>query len=198
MRYIFAIHIPIALLALWPLLGGPGLLLPLHLALLELVIDPACAIAFEQEPESPDVMQRPPRNTHRPLFGATDLAQAGILGIGLSAAIAAALLWATQLALWPQDSMAVRSLAVLTLVLGNGLLMLIGSGRRWQRWHPVAWGLITVTLGMLALLQHWPLLAVPLGLQPLPLQAWAVALLCSLAGVSLSSRIALRLTHHRP
>jgi len=184
MRYIFAIHIPIALLALWPLMGGPALLLPLHLALLELVIDPACAIAFEHEQEASNVMQRPPRDTRRPLFGARELAQSGLQGLGLAAAIALALLWASRSALWPAGSDAVRSLAMLTLVMGNTALILIGSGRSWRRRQPVAWGLGAASLALLAVLMHWPVLAAPLDLAPLPLVAWSIALVCSLACVS--------------
>ena len=184
MRYIFAIHIPVALLALWPLLGGPALLLPLHLALLELVIDPACAIAFEHEAEAANVMQRPPRDTRLPLMGRGDLVQAGLQGLGLAAAIALALLWATQSAHWPVDSTGARSLALLTLVTGNTALILVGSGRSWRRSHPVAWGLGAATLALLATLMHWPLLAAPLGLAPQPPTAWAIALAASLACVS--------------
>ena len=183
MRYIFAIHLPIGLLALWPLLGGPALLLPLHLALLELVIDPACAIAFEHEAEAPDVMQRPPRDTRRPLFGARDVLQASGQGLGLSLAIALALLWATWAAQWAVDSAQTRSTAMLTLVMGNTALILIGSGRSWRRWHPVAWSLGGGTLALLALLMHWPMPAAALGLAPLPALAWALAAACSVACV---------------
>ena len=194
MRYIFAIHIPIALLALWPLLGGPALLLPLHLALLELVIDPACAVAFEHEPEAANVMQRPPRNTHRPLFGLGDAVQAGLQGLGLACAIGLTLLWATQSQHWVVDAPAVRSLALLTLVMGNTTLILIGSGRSWRRSHPVAWGLGAGTLALLALLMHWPALAEPLHLAPLPAQAWGVALACSLGCVALTTGLVAALT----
>ena len=187
MRYIFAIHIPIALLALWPLLGGPTLLLPLHLALLELVIDPACAIAFEHEAEAANVMQRPPRDTHRPLFGLGDVLQAGLQGLGLSAAIGLALLWAVQTRHWALDAPALRSLALLTLVMGNTALILIGSGRSWRRSHPVAWGLGAGTLALLALLMHWPALAESLHLAPLPAAAWSMALASSLGAVALTT-----------
>lgn len=60
--YIFVIHIPIALSALFgPLLGIPqaGLfLLPVHVVLLELVIDPTCSIVFERQPSEPEIMSR--------------------------------------------------------------------------------------------------------------------------------------------
>jgi len=198
MRYIFAIHIPIALLALWPLLGGPALLLPLHLALLELVIDPACAIAFEHEAEAQNVMQRPPRDTRRPLFGAQDVLQAGLQGLGLGVAIALALGWATQSAHWPVGSAAVRSLALLTLVMGNTALILIGSGRSWRRSHPVAWGLGAGTLALLAALMYWPALAAPLDLAPLPLAAWGIAMACSLACVSLVTALTRQISIIKP
>ncbi len=82
MRYIFAIHIPIAGIALAPMvMAWPALMLPLHVALLELVIDPACSIAFENEPADADVMQRPPRDTRAPLFGAKDIAWALAQGL---------------------------------------------------------------------------------------------------------------------
>ena len=42
--------------------------------LLELVIDPACSLAFENEPAERDVMQRPPRDTGASLFGGATLA----------------------------------------------------------------------------------------------------------------------------
>ena len=51
MAYILAIHVPIAGLALIPLLFGlPLVFWPLHIAFLEMVIDPMCSIVFEAEP----------------------------------------------------------------------------------------------------------------------------------------------------
>ena len=50
MGYLFAVHVPIVGLSLFPLLGGPVLLLPIHVVLLELIIDPACSLVFEAEP----------------------------------------------------------------------------------------------------------------------------------------------------
>lgn len=62
MGFIVAVHIPIAGLALMPLLFGmPILLGPVHIALLEMIIDPVCSLVFEAETDEADVMQRPPR-----------------------------------------------------------------------------------------------------------------------------------------
>jgi Ca2+-transporting ATPase len=69
MGFIVAVHIPIAGLALLPLLTGMPLLLgPIHIAFLEMIIDPVCSIAFEAEAEERNVMQRPPRRPDAPLF----------------------------------------------------------------------------------------------------------------------------------
>ncbi|MFN5221891.1 MAG: cation-translocating P-type ATPase, partial [Cyanobacteriota bacterium] len=68
--YTLAIHLPIAALGLVPLLlPDRGLiLLPVHIALLHLVIDPACTMVFEALPAGPGLMRQPPRSPQAPLF----------------------------------------------------------------------------------------------------------------------------------
>jgi len=74
LSYILAVHIPIAGLALVPLLlGWPIVFFPVHIVFLELIIDPACSIAFEAEPEEPDTMQRGPRPSSASLFERRDV-----------------------------------------------------------------------------------------------------------------------------
>ncbi|MFA6124491.1 MAG: cation-translocating P-type ATPase [Sphingomonas sp.] len=69
MAFIFAVHVPIAGLALLPLLFGlPILFGPIHIALLEMVIDPVCALVFEAERDEDDIMQRRPRDPSEALF----------------------------------------------------------------------------------------------------------------------------------
>lgn len=68
--FVLAVHVPIAGVTLFPLLlGWPVLLMPVHVVFLELIIDPACSVAFEAEPEEPTVMARPPRDPNERLFG---------------------------------------------------------------------------------------------------------------------------------
>ena len=82
--YLLAVHVPIVGASLLPVLaGGPVLLLPLHVVLLELLIDPACSLVFEAEPEASDCMTRPPRQAHVRLVSAASVLRA--LGIGLVA-----------------------------------------------------------------------------------------------------------------
>ena len=69
MGFIFAVHVPIAGLSLLPLVFGlPILFGPIHIAFLEMIIDPVCSLVFEAEKEEADVMKRPPRDSTEPLF----------------------------------------------------------------------------------------------------------------------------------
>ena len=70
MAYILAIHVPIAGMSLVPVLFRlPLVLLPVHIAFLHLIIEPACSVVFEAEPEDRSIMHRPPRPPREPLFG---------------------------------------------------------------------------------------------------------------------------------
>lgn len=89
MVFIIAVHVPIAGLALLPLiLGLPILLGPVHIALIEMVIDPICALVFEAELEEDDIMTRPPRNPSEVLLSSSMVIWSvyqGILAFGMLA-----------------------------------------------------------------------------------------------------------------
>lgn len=77
--FIIAVHLPIVGLSVIPVMMGlPVILMPVHILFLELIIDPACSIVFEAEPEEEDIMRRPPRSPDTPLFDRELL----ILGFG--------------------------------------------------------------------------------------------------------------------
>lgn len=84
--FIIAVHVPIAALALAPLiLGWPIVLGPLHIAVLEMIIDPVCALAFEAERAERAIMRRPPRDPNVGLLPRKSwtgsLAQGGLAAI---------------------------------------------------------------------------------------------------------------------
>jgi len=82
--YIFSVHVPIAGLALFPILFElPLILLPAHIAFLELIIDPACSVVFEAEKEEKNIMQRPPRNLKEKLFGKKNLIRSLFQGLSV-------------------------------------------------------------------------------------------------------------------
>jgi Ca2+-transporting ATPase len=117
MTYITAIHVPIAGLALLPVVFGlPPLMLPAHVVLTEMVIDPVCSLAFEGAPEAPGLMQRPPRRAGLPLIGLPLLVRAALQGGALLAACLAIYALALR-AGQPVD--AARMLAVVALTAGN-------------------------------------------------------------------------------
>jgi Ca2+-transporting ATPase len=128
MSYILAVHVPIAGMALLPvLLGWPALLYPMHIAFLELIIDPACSLAFENEPPERDVMQRPPRDADAPLFGGATLWLALLQGLGVLAVVLGAYAWADHRL--PENE--ARAFAFATLVVANlGLILSNRSGTK--------------------------------------------------------------------
>lgn len=124
MAFIFAVHVPIAGLALLPLLLGKPLLLgPIHIALLEMIIDPVCALVFEAERDERGVMRRPPRDPHEPLFSRRmvgwSLAQ-GLVALGLLAST----WWIAMKQGLPEDE--VRGVVFFALV-GSVLALIVAN-----------------------------------------------------------------------
>jgi len=121
--YIAAIHVPVATLALAPLLLGlPPMILPLHVVLIEMVIDPICSIAFENQPESPGLMQRGPRSADEPLIGWRQLVLGVVLGVFVFAGCFALYGW--SIAAGNGEDQA-RTLAFVALTIGNLMLVRI-------------------------------------------------------------------------
>lgn len=84
-RFVFAVHLPIIALTLLPaLLQWPVMLQPVHIVLLQLLIDPACAIVFEAEPAAINIMRRPPRLLRASPFTADNVGFALAQGAGIA------------------------------------------------------------------------------------------------------------------
>ena len=125
MAYILAIHVPIAGMSLVPvLLRAPLLLLPIHIALLHLIIEPACSVVFEAEPEDPTIMRRPPRDPKERLFGARLVGLCLLQGASVLLIVLAVFM--VSLYRW-QDEGETRALTFATLIVAN--LGLIFSNR---------------------------------------------------------------------
>jgi Ca2+-transporting ATPase len=122
MVFVLAVHVPIAGLALMPLLlGWPPLFTPVHIAFLELVIDPVCAIVFEAEDDEDDVMARPPRDPAAPAVSGA------LVRLGLwQGAAALGAVGALYAGLWQAgvDSAQVRAAVFTALVTAVGALVL--------------------------------------------------------------------------
>src|SRR5262249_28026466 len=127
-----AVHVPIAGMSLLPVLFRlPLVLMPLHIVFLEFVIDPACSIAFESEPEHPSTMQRPPRDPSARVFDRSTVASAAVQGLSLLTVALIAYLISLYRG---QGEFDARAISFTTLVLGN--LALIWANRSETRTIP--------------------------------------------------------------
>jgi Ca2+-transporting ATPase len=172
-------------MALLPvLLGWPVVLFPLHIAFLELVIDPACSMVFENEPSEGDVMQRPPRDSTAQLFGGMTLAIALVQGVGVLLVVMGAYAWG---ATWLTEK-EVRAFTFTTLVVGNLALIFSNRSRTKSLWHSIRvpnrtlWAVTGLTLGLLGLALYLPWLARLFFFEPLSISNLFLAV--ALGGIS--------------
>lgn len=162
MAYIFAIHVPIAGLSLCAVLfRWPLILEPVHVAFLELIIDPACSIVFEAEEEEADVMQRPPRGATEHLFSREMVMMSLLQGFGVLVILMAIFGVALHRGQGEADA---RALTFTTLVMAN--VALIVTNRSWSRTilailrtpNPAMWWVVGSAFVFLALVLYVPFL----------------------------------------
>ena len=120
--YMLAVHVPVIALSALPLLfGWPLVLAPVHIAFLELVIDPACSIVFEAEQGDGGLMNRPPRSRLESLISGRQLVLATLQGILSSAAIAGLYWLSLRQGIVADEA---RAMAFIALVAADGVLIL--------------------------------------------------------------------------
>jgi P-type Ca2+ transporter type 2C len=172
-------HVPITGLALLLLLlDAPLILLPRHVVFLELIIDPACSIVLEQEPEAGDLMRRAPRPSNARLIDMPVLI--GSLGRGLIVLVAVVLIYLyaghSALAVAEPAALAFTALVVGTL----RLIVLHRVGRSpWEalsRPNRAFWAVVVLSVPLLAAITLLPGPGAWFGFAPVALAdvAWAV------------------------
>ena len=135
-RFTFAVHAPIIALVLGPtLLKWPTLLMPVHIVLLQLLIDPTCAVVLEAEPEDIGSMERPPRPVSDSPFSIAPLVYSVLQGLGLAAVLLAGQYW---LAGQGWSNAQSRTVVFGTLVLCVMLLILANRDLSRPAWHGVS------------------------------------------------------------
>jgi len=174
--YIFTIHIPIALISLLaPLLGiAPAflMLLPLHVVLMELMIDPTCSIVLERQPAEADIMDRPPRMTDEKLLTGRLAVKSAVQGAAVFAAAFGA--YFAFLRGGAGDAALARTMGISVMLLCNVLLVLVNSSDREYMFRTmrtlsrdkVMWAVTLGTVAVLLLIVYSPLSAL-LKLTPL-------------------------------
>ncbi len=176
--YVFTIHIPIAFASLLaPMLdirSSMLLLLPVHVVLLELLIDPTCSIVLERQPSEIDIMERKPRNPKESILTASILIKSIIQGIVLFGASFAS--YYLYLKNNPGQAEIARSIGLAIIMLSNMLLVQVNSSESEFAYRsmmnlkkdPVMWAVGFGTLIGLGLILYTPI-AEFLSLAPLTL-----------------------------
>jgi Ca2+-transporting ATPase len=186
MAYVLAMHVPIAGVSLVPvLLGWPLVLLPVHIVFLELVIDPACSVAFEAEPDEPGLMDRPPRDPKEPLLPRRMVVRALLDGIIALALVLGVVAFVHAGGSGPETA---RAAGFTTLVLLN--LALIATNRSsgggtltaLRVPNPAARWIAAGAVGALAACLSLAPLRTLLRFARLPALETAIAVLAALAG----------------
>ena len=162
--FIFAVHVPVLGMTLFPLiLKWPAPLLPVHIALMEMLINPACSIVLEAEPGGPDLMSRPPRGLGDSPFRATAILKALLQGAGVLA-VMMALQWRAVALGLPAEVQRAETffplvLASFALILshriqGRGPLGSLTRANPWVPWCAAAVGLLTLGIAASPWLQR--------------------------------------------
>ena len=139
----------------------PLVLLPIHVAFLHLIIDPACSIVLEAEPAEANVMKRPPRNPKEPLFGKKTLGLALLQGGGILVIILTVFAIATYR---KQGELDIRALTFTTLIIANlGLILSESSTSRLslkilKSPNPALWWVIGGGVFFMAIVLYVPFL----------------------------------------
>ena len=188
MAYILAIHVPIAGITVAPvLLGLPLVLMPVHVAFLHLIIEPACSVVFEAEPEDPALMRKPPRDPRAPLFGRELIGGSLLQGTAVLLILLALFVVVLRRGTGELEA---RAITFTALVVANlGLILGVGPGpslrQRLRSRNLALWLVIGGGVGFLALVLYLPLLRTLFRFSFLHLNDLAVAVGAGLLGIGL-------------
>ena len=187
MSFILAVHVPIAGLALLPLVTGMPLLLgPVHIAFLEMIIDPVCSLVFEAETEEANVMQRPPRSPDEPLLPKALVVWSALQG-GLALILTGAVMVTANA--WGMPANEVRALTFFSLVLVIVSLIFVNRSftsslvEAFSRPNRALLLIVIFVAGVLTLSLTWPAAASLFRFGPLHLDDLAITV--AAAAVSL-------------
>ncbi len=178
--FIVSIHIPIAGLAVVPvLLGLPPVFFPVHIAFMEMVIDPAGSFVYESEMADTDSMRRPPRSRQEFIYPLPMMAKSVAQGTLVLAVTLAGYFVARAL---HTDETVIRGLVFIGLVSSGLAIISLNMHRRHGlqilgQETNIAFMLITAaTLLILGLLFMVPMLRELFHFGPLPLPWFMAAL----------------------
>jgi len=158
--FILGVHVPIAGLALLPLIFGlPIIFSPIHIAFLEMVIDPVCTLVFEAETEEKDIMSRPPRDPEEKLLPRRLMLWGVLQGIMAFGLVAAIFVLAFRRGMPENETRALAFFSLVTAIIALIFVTRSFSSSLWRALFSPNRALKFVLLGvtvMLALTLMWP------------------------------------------
>lgn len=182
--YVFTIHIPIAFASLFaPLLNiSPAslLLLPVHVVLLELIIDPTCSIVLERQPAESNIMDRKPRDPNEKILTAGVLTKSILQGLAIF--IASFGTYYMLIKQQPENPQLARTMGLSIIMIANLFLVQVNSSNydnafktmKYLIKDKVMWAVIIGTVAGLLLMLYTPLNRI-LNLAPLSLSQFFIA-----------------------
>lgn len=125
--YILTIHLPIIVTSLLPplLRTSPDaqMLLPVHIVLLELLIDPTCSIVLERQPAEKGIMEQKPGKSGGRLLTRRVLVKSVLQGLAIS--LASFLVYYCRMGGCPEEAEVSRSMGLMVILLSNLFLVLV-------------------------------------------------------------------------
>lgn len=181
-RYVLSIHTPIVLVVVAPLAFGwkyLHMLTPIHVIFMELIMDPTCAIAYENEPSEPGILKKAPRAPNAPLFTARELGISILQGVVITAGILALYHYAVAQGASEEKT---RAFVFTTLMMANVFLTLVNRSFEFTIAHTLRfknrliWVVLAVATGILAAVLFVPWLTGLFQMAPL---GWGEIGLCA-------------------
>jgi P-type Ca2+ transporter type 2C len=190
MVYIMAIHIPLVGLSITPMLTSslPLMLMPVHIAFLELIIDPACSIVFEAEDAQKGSMNRPPRRLKERFFSWRKMKIALMQGTGVFIAIAGLYIFG----LWQNyDEKTIRGMTFTALMIANLSLILTNRNLKetilqslFTEYNPTVKWLMGGVLSFIVLILYVPFISNLFKVHPLSIFDLTFAILIGMVSIA--------------
>lgn len=195
MSYIFAVHVPIAGMAIVPILFGlPVALFPAHIVFLELIIDPACTLIFESDPADVKTMKRPPRKLGVRLFSWLEIMKSVIQGVIIFIAIFGVFFLGHKYGYSPERN---RTITFCTFIFANLGLIAINRPHILQlRNRAFIWVSSLAVLALLIVI-YVPHLRPLFGFAEINLADWSIAIVSSLVATLVGLLIRVGSIHGR-
>ena len=183
MIYTLAVHVPVAGLAILPVVAGlPLLLAPLHIAFLELVIDPACSVVFEAEKAASNQMDQPPRSVTESLLSTQQVVRSLIYGGFTTAGVFAYYQWMLQ----PTEPGAASACAFVMLVTANAILIVATRSATMRLTNlgsdftSISLWVLAMTFVALVVVTTYPALIEAFKFTPVSVKQWLTSFGCGL------------------